>query len=68
MKSQSHPCQEGTSVTVAGMTGSKGAIHLQTGEVQLHQAGLSPKCGFAVTPSLFPKTKGKLSKDLSKFM
>lgn len=59
------PCQEGMCVTVAGMTGSNGAIHLQTGEVQSHQAGLSPKCGFAVTPSLFPKTKGELSKDLA---
>lgn len=50
---------KGTCVTVAGMTGSNGAIHLQTGEVQSHHAGLSLKCGFAVTPSLFPKTKGK---------
>lgn len=43
MKSQSHPCQARTSVTVAGMTGSNGAIHLRTGDVQSHQAGLSPK-------------------------
>lgn len=55
-------------MTVAGMTGSNGAIHLQIGEVQSHQAGLSPKCGSAVTSSLFPKTKGKLSKDLAELM
>lgn len=55
-------------MTVAGMTGSNRAIHLQIGEVQSHQDGLSPKCGFAVTSSLFPKTKGKLSKDLAKLM
>lgn len=55
-------------MTVAGMTGSNGAIHLQTGEVPSHQAGSSPKGGFAVISSLFPKTKGKLSKDLVKLM
>lgn len=60
------PMPRGICMTVAGTTGSNGAIHLQIGEVQSHQAGLSPKCGFAVTPSLFPK--GKLSKDLAKFM